>query len=224
MGTDTEDVLRRLRAPAGAYLSRERRRFRSLLGLRLGLRLAECLALLLLTLRLRLVAGEYRRLRPSSRSLLRLKRRSSRGSGAFALSAVASFLLLCVLESSDNDFLRRSSFFSDPRDLDLDTEEPLLCRRLLGTGDRDELREETDRCLFRSRRGVRERDESLRLMERAGLRLDGLLRPLRSGDIESLPERRRRRGGGDRDDDGLRDGERLADLDGQRPLRELDGT
>lgn len=236
MGTDTEDELRRLRAAVGANLSSDRRRLRSFLGLplrlRLRLRLAECLALLPLALRLRLrlrlrlLAGERRR---RWRSLLRLKRRSSRGLRlrlrAFALSALVSFLLPWFLESSDDgDFRRRSSFPPKSRDLDLDTEESLRCRRFLRGGDRDELRNDTDRRLFRSRRGEGKRDEALRLMEREGLRLDGLLRFPRSGDTELLPERRRRRGGGDRDDDGLLDGEWLGDLDGRRPLRGPDGT
>lgn len=184
-------------------------------------------------LRLRLLLVEYRRLRPSLRSLLRLKRRSSR-ERAFLISAVVFFL--CVLESPDEDFLR-PLFLSDSRDsnlhpdldldldLDLEYEESLLWRRLLGGGERDELREETDR-LLRSRlgEGERERDESLRLIDLDGLRLLVLLRSPRSGDMELLTERRRLRGGGDRGEDGVREGERLTDRDGRRPLREPEGT
>ena len=100
VGTDTEDVFRRLRA-AGVYLWRERRLFRSSLGVRLRLRpplrlrLRLPLALCVPSrprLRLRLLLTECRRLRPSSRSLLRLKRRSSRGLRAFPISADVSFL------------------------------------------------------------------------------------------------------------------------------------
>lgn len=96
LGTDTEDVLRRLRA-TGAYLSMDRRRFLSLmrLWLRLRLRLRESWLALRERPRLRLrltLWDEYRRLRVSLRSLLRLKRRSSRDLRAFAISAVDSFL------------------------------------------------------------------------------------------------------------------------------------
>lgn len=90
VGTDTEDVFRRLRA-AGVYLWRERRLFRSSLGVRLRLRLLLALRVRP-RLRLRLLLTECRRLRPSSRSLLRLKRRSSRGLRAFPISADVSFL------------------------------------------------------------------------------------------------------------------------------------
>lgn len=225
MGTDTEDEFRRLRA-AGVYLWRERRLFRSLLGLRLRL-------LLGLRVRLRLLPDEYRRPRPLSRSLLRLNRRSSRDVRAFATSAIDS--LLCVLDSSDEGFFRLSPLCERDLEreksgdlvLDREADDPLLFwRRLLGGGDRDELWEDTDRCLFRSRLGERDRDDSLRLMDLDldGLRLLGLLRSPRSGDTEPLAERRRRRSGGDRDDDGVREGDRLGDLDGRRPLREPDGT
>jgi len=106
VGTDTEDVLRRLR-PIGAYLSMERRLFLSLV--RLGLRLCER-SRLGLTLRVRvrpllrslrlllLLLLGLRRLRSSDRSLLRLKRRSSsRVSRPLPTSARVS--LLSALES-----------------------------------------------------------------------------------------------------------------------------
>lgn len=106
VGTDTDDEFRRLRA-AGVYLCRERRLLRSWSRSFLGLRLRDSDRLGLLLgvrvrprLRLRLLMVEYRRLRPASRSLLRLKRRLSR-ERAFPISAVVSFL--CVLVS---DFLR----------------------------------------------------------------------------------------------------------------------
>lgn len=176
-------------------------------------------------LRLRLLLVEYRRLRPASRSLLRLKRRLSR-ERAFPISAVFSFL--CVLVS---DFLRLSSAPRDSDldlvlDLDLEYEAFLLWRRGGGERERDELREDTDR-LLRSRLGERERererDESLRLTDLDGLCLFVLLRPPRSGDGELLTDRRRLRGG-DRDKDGVREGERLTDRDGRRPLRGPEGT
>lgn len=99
VGTETEEVLRRLRA-AGAYLSMDRRLFLSPLGVRLRLRLRERsrrgLALivrvrprlrLLLLLRLGL-----RRRRSRDRSLLRLKRRSSRDLRRLPTSVRASLL------------------------------------------------------------------------------------------------------------------------------------
>ena len=168
---------------------------------------------------------EYRRLRPPLRSLLRLKRRLSR-ERAFPISADVSFF--CVLAS---DFLRLSS---DPRDsdldldldLDLEYEAILLWRRGGGERERDELREEIER-LLRSRLGERDRDrdrdESLRLIDLDGLRLLALLRSPRSGDGELLTDRRRLRGG-DLDEDGVREGERLTDREGRRPLRDPDGT
>ena len=75
----------------------DRRRFLSLmrLWLRLRLRLRESWLALRERPRLRLrltLWDEYRRLRVSLRSLLRLKRRSSRDLRAFAISAVDSFL------------------------------------------------------------------------------------------------------------------------------------
>lgn len=230
MGTDTDDEFRRLRA-AGVYLWRERRLLRSwsrsLLGLRLRLRDSDRLGLLLGVrvrprLRLRLLLVECRRLRPASRSLLRLKRRLSR-ERAFPISAVVSLLYVLV-----SDFLRlsapRDSDLDPDLNLDLEYEAFLPWRRGGGERKRDELREDTDR-LLRSRLGERERerDESLRLIDLDGLRLFVLLRPPRSGDGELLTDRRRLRGG-DLDEDGVREGERLTDRDGRRPLRVPDGT
>ena len=89
MGGDTEESSRRLRA-AGAYLSIDRCFFLSFLEPRLGLR-ERCRSALGLRVRPRprLLLRGYRRL---FRSLLRLRRRSSRDLRALPISARVSFL------------------------------------------------------------------------------------------------------------------------------------
>ncbi|GAD99472.1 hypothetical protein PVAR5_8187 [Paecilomyces variotii No. 5] len=157
VGTDTEEVLRRLRA-AGAYLSMDRRLFLSvsLLGVRLRLRERSRRGLAL-TVRVRprlrlllLLRLGLRRLRSRDRSLLRLKRRASGDLRRFPTSR-----LPLPPGPRELDRERATDLVRDP-DLDLDTDERFLRRLSLGGGDLETLREVVDRSLLRSRLGERE--------------------------------------------------------------------